>query len=103
MPWRTSENKIDCGIFAMRHMETYTGEATWDCAIVNESKDNDNQKTQLEELRQKYLTKILLSDINDLRVEIIVNAKRFNQDRKTKITSLKATLVQNLIDRQNII
>ncbi|MFS7992681.1 hypothetical protein Hanom_Chr12g01085181 [Helianthus anomalus] len=25
MEWRTTSNVIDCGIFAMRHMETYMG------------------------------------------------------------------------------
>ncbi|KAI3742211.1 hypothetical protein L1987_59891 [Smallanthus sonchifolius] len=29
MTWRMLNNKVDCGIFAMRHMETFTGETTW--------------------------------------------------------------------------
>jgi len=26
MPWKTNKNKTDCGVFVMRHMETYKGE-----------------------------------------------------------------------------
>ena len=28
MEWRTAENKFDCSIFVMRHMETYMGGGT---------------------------------------------------------------------------
>ncbi|MFS7928514.1 hypothetical protein Hanom_Chr04g00321681 [Helianthus anomalus] len=38
MPWHTKHNVIDCGIFLMRHMETYkgvTGKA-WECGFSNE-------------------------------------------------------------------
>lgn len=27
MKWRTKDNKIDCAIFVMRHLETYMGKA----------------------------------------------------------------------------
>nr|GMD76216.1 uncharacterized protein LOC109168900 [Ipomoea batatas] len=39
MPWRDVNNKIDCGVYLMRHMETYTGQAvlTWDCGLVKAS------------------------------------------------------------------
>lgn len=39
MRWQTKNNSIDCGIYAMRHMETYFGggSRTWDSKIQVES------------------------------------------------------------------
>lgn len=39
MRWQTKDNAIDCGIFAMRHMETYFGGGprNWDSKIQVES------------------------------------------------------------------
>lgn len=39
MKWQTKENGIDCGVFAMRHMETYFGGGTrsWDARFAPES------------------------------------------------------------------
>ncbi|KAI3755053.1 hypothetical protein L1987_54846 [Smallanthus sonchifolius] len=31
MTWRTLNNKVDCRIFAMRHMETFTCSTSWQC------------------------------------------------------------------------
>ncbi|MFS7943085.1 hypothetical protein Hanom_Chr06g00496181 [Helianthus anomalus] len=41
MPWRTKNNVIDCGVFLMRHMETYKGVAGkgWECGFSNECTD----------------------------------------------------------------
>ncbi|KAL8225970.1 hypothetical protein R6Q57_018527 [Mikania cordata] len=39
MPWRTLNNSIDCGVFAMRHMETFkdTSVKEWKCGLTSES------------------------------------------------------------------
>ncbi|KAK1417056.1 hypothetical protein QVD17_26178 [Tagetes erecta] len=76
MPWRTQSNFIDCGIFAMRHMETYYGTSLkdWNCGLLKES---EKQKLQLTDLRYKYLTKILLSDINILRDKVTSKVKEY--------------------------
>ncbi|WOH00490.1 hypothetical protein DCAR_0519854 [Daucus carota subsp. sativus] len=39
MRWQTKENGIDCGVFAMRHMETYFGGGSrnWDAKFAPES------------------------------------------------------------------
>ncbi|KAL8228788.1 hypothetical protein R6Q57_013688 [Mikania cordata] len=62
MPWQTKNNFVDCGIFAMRHMETYKAKEMkeWkeDCGILEES--SGKQHDQLLDLRLKYLSKILL-------------------------------------------
>ncbi|KAM0036687.1 putative Ulp1 protease family catalytic domain, papain-like cysteine peptidase superfamily [Helianthus debilis subsp. tardiflorus] len=60
MSWRTCFNGIDCGIFLMRHMETYMGEDAKDyhCGFVEEK--TGLQQKQIEGLRRKYTTKMLV-------------------------------------------
>ncbi|KAJ0734537.1 hypothetical protein HanPI659440_Chr11g0421251 [Helianthus annuus] len=44
MDWRTENNDIDCGVFTMRHMETYKGEKTpWVTGFVKENEVNNIQ------------------------------------------------------------
>ncbi|CAH1432827.1 unnamed protein product [Lactuca virosa] len=66
MGWMTKMNYIDCGVFIMRHMETYKGEDLdkWNVGLEPEFPDNDDQQMHLNELRKKYVTKILTSDLN---------------------------------------
>ena len=47
----------------MRHMGCFQGQAqsSWDCDI---KKDQNQQKENFTKLRVKYLTKLLLNDIN---------------------------------------
>ncbi|GKA63303.1 hypothetical protein Tco_0762909 [Tanacetum coccineum] len=56
----TSKN---CGVFAMRHMETYRGEGDYGdlCCL---KKEGPEQLRQINELRYKYTAKILLADCN---------------------------------------
>ncbi|KAM0044037.1 putative papain-like cysteine peptidase superfamily [Helianthus debilis subsp. tardiflorus] len=67
MSWRTVDNKVDRGIFLMRHMETFEGSSLrcWRCGFVKEV--DCGQKEQLDELRCKYATKILLHYLNARR------------------------------------
>ena len=50
----------------MRHMETYKGEKMekWDASLEMES---ESLQEQINELRWKYVTKMLLSDMNLLK------------------------------------
>ncbi|GJX96969.1 peptidase C48, SUMO/sentrin/Ubl1 [Tanacetum coccineum] len=74
----TKKNFIDCGVFAMRHMETYMGGGEYDdlCALRRECKAH---KLQLDELRIKYAAKILLSDINFKKSEFEVEAEAYRR------------------------
>ncbi|GJV80718.1 ulp1 protease family, C-terminal catalytic domain-containing protein [Tanacetum coccineum] len=57
MSWKTEYNVIDCGIFMMRHMETFMGYAkNWKCGFKNEGWEH---KTQIYDLRKKYLWYII--------------------------------------------
>ncbi|KAJ0754724.1 putative Ulp1 protease family catalytic domain, papain-like cysteine peptidase superfamily [Helianthus annuus] len=35
MDWRTLQNGCDCGVFTMRHMETYKGKSPWDADVMS--------------------------------------------------------------------
>ncbi|PWA99075.1 ulp1 protease family, C-terminal catalytic domain-containing protein [Artemisia annua] len=59
--WPTRYNCIDCGVFLMRHMEIYKGLKKMEDGLPPEGA---SQQEQLNELRRKYATKILLADIN---------------------------------------
>ncbi|KAL8239075.1 hypothetical protein R6Q59_015642 [Mikania micrantha] len=67
MHWRTQINKVDYGVFLMRHMETYRDcQLDWDCGVCKEEEEVYNlQKLQLNDLIKKYVTKIILHDLND--------------------------------------
>ena len=61
--WETDNRPNDCGIFAMRHMESYIGTTLiyWTSGLVNEGK---KQVTQLVKLRRKYVSSLLLAECN---------------------------------------
>nr|GMD99869.1 uncharacterized protein LOC109162486 [Ipomoea batatas] len=71
--WRDPNNKEDCGVFVMRHMESYLGGGlrNWDCGL-----DRQN-KSQLDRLRLKYVAAILNAENNELRDENISMALEF--------------------------
>ncbi|MFS7984723.1 hypothetical protein Hanom_Chr11g00989891 [Helianthus anomalus] len=64
MEWRKLTNGIDCGVFTMRHMETYKGKTPWLSGFVNENEVNNRQNSQLHLLRHRYISKIILSEYN---------------------------------------
>ena len=107
MKWRTKDNGIDCGIFCMRHMECYNGEAVekWDCAfnveyeepaIIKKGKNKkpvNKQTAQLEDLRRKFIAKILLHEINEQRDYVIEDSKTFRDlSAKLKKQSYETSL-----------
>lgn len=61
--WHTTNNNIDCGVFAMCHMETYMGQPdeNWNCDLPVESNE---QSVKLRRLRMRYASKILTHEIN---------------------------------------
>ncbi|KAF5819634.1 putative papain-like cysteine peptidase superfamily [Helianthus annuus] len=80
MEWRTENNGVDCGVFTMRHMETYKGEKTpWVTGFVKENEVNNRQNSQLHLLRHRYLSKIILSEHNVHREKVIKLANAFDK------------------------
>nr|KAJ0195406.1 hypothetical protein LSAT_V11C700373370 [Lactuca sativa] len=87
MNWCTRDNHVDCGVFCIQHMETYMGDKTvnWTCGLPKESKQ---QESVLNDLRIKYLTKILLSDSNTYRSRIIAQTTKFSKKTNEEIQEL---------------
>ncbi|KAF5803018.1 hypothetical protein HanXRQr2_Chr06g0266401 [Helianthus annuus] len=80
MEWRTENNGVDCGVFTMRHMETYKGEKTpWVTGFVKENEVNNRQNSQLHLPRHIYLSKIILSEHNVERQKIIELTNAFDK------------------------
>ncbi|PWA45821.1 ulp1 protease family, C-terminal catalytic domain-containing protein [Artemisia annua] len=99
--WNTTYNVVDCGIFAMRHMEMYAGEGVF----LNElQREGAALKSQLKMLHAKYLAKILLKDINLKKKKLIKEAEAFGkkQAKKSKIlTHIDVKVDENLMKRFN--
>lgn len=62
MPWRNATNHVDCGVYTMRHLETYMGQKVkdWDCGLASRT-----AKNTLKLLRVKYCSKLIACTSND--------------------------------------
>ncbi|KAL8241159.1 hypothetical protein R6Q59_014514 [Mikania micrantha] len=98
LPWKTKENVEDCGIFCMRHMETYMGGGVkgWKCGLLQES---EGQRRQLQQLRIKYLCKILTSPLNILKDDIIMQARQ-HDNLEPKKKQWPKTIKKMIMSRQ---
>ncbi|GJS76907.1 ulp1 protease family, C-terminal catalytic domain-containing protein [Tanacetum coccineum] len=92
MSWRTENNITDCGIFLMRYMETDMGYAkNWKCGFKNEGWE---QQTQIYDLRKKYLSKILKSDLNCKKTFVLNELDQFRKlPNEEKVKFLKDMFV----------
>lgn len=63
MPWRDNTNKVDCGIFTMRHMETYFGNGLTDW----ESQLRKEDSKQIANMRVKYCHSIIDNSWNEVK------------------------------------
>ncbi|KAJ0823748.1 putative nodulin homeobox protein [Helianthus annuus] len=106
-PWQTLYNVIDCGIFLMRHMETYNGTSVkeWTCGFSAERNIKGevlgNQAKEIEDLRKKYISKMLLSDVNTARVDVEREVKEFaylDEDERVKLEEDAAERICQRLD-----
>lgn len=102
MDWCSTENKVDCGVFVMRHMETYKGEEIkkWKCGFSSEM---TKQKKQLKMLRFKYAVKVLLCDDNDLKQKITDEVSTFNKLSEAEKKDLEDLAKSKIKFRQDCI
>ncbi|XP_074267587.1 uncharacterized protein LOC141591009 [Silene latifolia] len=70
LSWRNNYNVDDCGIYTMRHMETFMGLISWKCGLMK------NDRSVLKVLRYKYLCTLLMFDHNDCRETVADHAKK---------------------------
>uniref|UniRef100_A0A803N2J1 Ubiquitin-like protease family profile domain-containing protein n=1 Tax=Chenopodium quinoa TaxID=63459 RepID=A0A803N2J1_CHEQI len=71
MPWRTLSNSIDCGIYTMRHMETYFGKRRWNCGLRADNFD------ALKSLRMRYTYELIVDDLNKYKADVSVKARKY--------------------------
>nr|GEV57301.1 hypothetical protein [Tanacetum cinerariifolium] len=114
LKWRTSNNHVDCGVFAMIHMENYVGDAAknWEFGLCEES---DEQLSMLQRMRYNIATKIMLHQFNAVsnkmfdfaftfetknteqaRVSMIVDAIK-NKNNRDPPKQVKETDVANVV------
>ncbi|KVH88035.1 hypothetical protein Ccrd_024581 [Cynara cardunculus var. scolymus] len=75
MDWQTRNNFDDCGVFAVRHMETYMGDVrTWNTGL---SKEGKTQEIQIASLRMKYVAKLLVSNYNKKKEYVVKEVEKF--------------------------
>ncbi|GJW44986.1 hypothetical protein Tco_0073785 [Tanacetum coccineum] len=99
LKWKTNTNFRDYGIFAMLHMESYSGQTAsiWDCGLVSESK---LQCDMLRRLRFKFATKILLHEINVHAPKMLELAKEFDKLDPREKLSIVVEAVKNRGERE---
>nr|GMD39217.1 uncharacterized protein LOC109179062 [Ipomoea batatas] len=71
MKWRTADNKTDCGLYCMRHMETYMGNPQWKCGFTPKTPNDP----YLASLRALYTSRILMMPVNVHKATVIRNAE----------------------------
>nr|GMD25791.1 zinc finger BED domain-containing protein RICESLEEPER 2-like [Ipomoea batatas] len=69
----TTWNKVNCGVYLMRHMESYVREdvARWECGLFR------GDQTELDSLRLHYMKEICTTDINSHNTRNVACALRF--------------------------
>ncbi|GKB99499.1 hypothetical protein Tco_0985636 [Tanacetum coccineum] len=102
LKWRTTTNHVDCGVFAMIHMESYIGEpaARWDVGLCTES---EKQVSLLRRMRFKIATKILLHELNIHSQKMFDLAYKFetDNDEHTRI-SIIVNAIKNRVERDPV-
>ncbi|CAI9285833.1 unnamed protein product [Lactuca saligna] len=78
MSWKTINNSIHCGVFTMRHMETYMGGSMneFKVGFKNEASAQDDQ---LVKLRTKYLYKIPTHEYNMQKDYVLQKVDEFHK------------------------
>ncbi|GKC84762.1 peptidase C48, SUMO/sentrin/Ubl1 [Tanacetum coccineum] len=76
MKWKTTKEKIDCGLYMIMHMELYEGStaAQWKTGLLPEK--DKNHRMQMDNLRSRIAAKILLLEVNIHQKKMSDYAKR---------------------------
>ncbi|GKD46050.1 hypothetical protein Tco_1270695 [Tanacetum coccineum] len=99
MGCRTMKNFIDYGVFAMRHMETYKGERHYGhiCGLRTEGKAHN---FLLNDLRYKYVSKMLLCEINMKKEEVEIETEAYKslsiREKRRLSADASATLMERM-------
>ncbi|XP_057796462.1 uncharacterized protein LOC131012493 [Salvia miltiorrhiza] len=72
--WKSAKTNIDCGVFLMHHMEFFNGYPYISPNLL--------QGPQRRKLRAEYCSRIILSDLNQCRDEILSEIFKFAKRKK---------------------
>ncbi|KAJ0786378.1 hypothetical protein HanOQP8_Chr02g0054771 [Helianthus annuus] len=103
-PWQTCYNGIDCGIFLMRHMKTYSGTTVeqWMCGFSPERDIKGEilpiKAKEIEDLRKKYLSKLLLSDVNTARGNVEREVQEFVRLDEDERVSMEVNAIERICE-----
>lgn len=95
--WATKENVIDCGIFVMMHMEHYNGETAknWKLEFPKEGRE---QEVEIIKIRIKYVTKMIMHDLNIHKEKM--NLEAFEFAAKYTDKAAKQQMIREAIERK---
>ena len=74
LEWLTKCMGKDSGVFVMRHMETYLGRGVFSHSL---NKEEEGLKKQVNNLRIKFLSKMILLEINVQRKTILKEENQY--------------------------
>ncbi|CAI9282300.1 unnamed protein product [Lactuca saligna] len=76
--WQVEDSGIDCGIYLMRHMESYKGEneGSWECGLTGKM---TGDVTAILMLRTKYMARLLIADFNKYKSMIVTDYEAFRK------------------------
>ncbi|WOG81956.1 hypothetical protein DCAR_0101115 [Daucus carota subsp. sativus] len=79
MSWQTVDNSVDCGVFVMRHLESYMGNPmSWKSGLRTEV---ENQKSVLHKLRVIYAHRMLTWSQNKKRHRVLNYLVKFSMSK----------------------
>ena len=94
--WLVEKAGTECGIYLMRHMESYMGENEWrwECGLTGKMPADVSATIKL---RTKYMARLLTSDFNKFKTMIV---KDFEAFRKLDILEQDMLLQQSAENRK---
>nr|GEZ95972.1 peptidase C48, SUMO/sentrin/Ubl1 [Tanacetum cinerariifolium] len=80
MKWKTTKERIDCGVYMIMRMELYEGSTTaqWKIGLLPEN--DKNHRMQMDNLISRIAAKLLLHEVNNHRMKM--------SDYATKMTEV---------------
>lgn len=75
--WQVQKKSPDCGVYLMRHMESYMGDAEirWESGLLGKQ---PHDKNAIDRLRYKYMYGMLTSDLNMQKDKVMLESEAYD-------------------------
>ncbi|KAK9078945.1 hypothetical protein SSX86_003004 [Deinandra increscens subsp. villosa] len=95
MPWMDTDNFVDSGVYVMRHMEMFEGTEVryWKCLLSNEELP---RQMELNDLRRKYVAKMVLHDINTEKMRVEVEMRSYMDNDVNVLRAIRDAAFKNI-------